>query len=68
VRAITNLCHCLNLKVVAEGVESPVHVEYLRSVECDIAQGYHYGRPMPALNFEAWLAAERDAASRASST
>jgi len=66
VRAITNLCHCLNLKVVAEGVESLAHADYLRSIDCDIAQGYHYGRPMPALNFEAWLAAERDAAARGS--
>jgi EAL domain-containing protein (putative c-di-GMP-specific phosphodiesterase class I) len=55
------------LKVVAEGVETQGHLEYLRSVECDIAQGYYFGRPMPALNFEAWLAAELDAANRARS-
>ncbi len=61
VRAITNLCHCLNLKVVAEGVESPLHVEYLRGVDCDIGQGFFFGRPMPAVNFEAWLAAELEA-------
>ena len=59
VRAITNLCHCLNLKVVAEGVETAAHAEYLRSVDCDIAQGYFFGRPMPALNFGAWLSAEQ---------
>ena len=49
----------LGKKVVAEGVETAAHAEYLRSVDCDIAQGYFFGRPMPALNFGAWLSAEQ---------
>jgi EAL domain-containing protein (putative c-di-GMP-specific phosphodiesterase class I) len=33
--------------VVAEGVEGTEHVHALRALGCDIAQGYHYARPMP---------------------
>ncbi|MCG8668429.1 MAG: EAL domain-containing protein [Pseudomonadales bacterium] len=47
--SIITLGHNLGLKVVAEGVETEEHVEFLREHKCDIAQGYHYGRPLPAL-------------------
>jgi len=45
------LAHSLALKVAAEGVEHPSHMDYLRSQKCDIAQGYLHGRPMPADEF-----------------
>ncbi|MDR9424684.1 MAG: bifunctional diguanylate cyclase/phosphodiesterase [Marinobacter sp.] len=38
----------MNLKVVAEGVETPEQLVHLKVAGCDIAQGYHLGRPMPA--------------------
>jgi len=47
-KAVINLAHSLNLKVVAEGVEN---VEQLRELErfgCDEIQGYYTGRPLPA--------------------
>lgn len=47
-RAIIDLAHVLNLVVCAEGVETAAHVEVLRELGCDFAQGYHLGRPMPA--------------------
>ncbi len=48
VRTAVDLGHNLGLTVVAEGVESAEHVAALRELGCDIAQGYHYGRPMAA--------------------
>jgi diguanylate cyclase (GGDEF)-like protein len=38
----------LKLKVVAEGVESPMQLAFLRVLECDEAQGYLFSRPVPA--------------------
>lgn len=49
------LAHSLNLKVVAEGVEQTGQMDYLRDQKCDMAQGYLYGRPVPADEFIALL-------------
>ena len=46
VRTAIDLGHNLGLTVVAEGVEGAEHVDALRALGCDIAQGYHYARPM----------------------
>jgi EAL domain-containing protein (putative c-di-GMP-specific phosphodiesterase class I) len=46
VRAIITLGHNLGLKVVAEGVELPEQVNFLRLNLCDEAQGFHYCRPI----------------------
>lgn len=58
-RAIVKTCimlgHELNMKVVAEGVESQRELEELRSLGCDIAQGYHIARPMPEEQFMEWF-------------
>src|SRR3954451_16448139 len=48
VRTAIDLGHNLGLTVVAEGVEGAEHVLALRELGCDIAQGYHYARPMGA--------------------
>jgi diguanylate cyclase (GGDEF)-like protein len=48
VRTAIDLGHNLGLTVVAEGVEGADHVDALRALGCDIAQGYHYARPMDA--------------------
>src|SRR5579871_806177 len=52
VRAIVSLAHSLRLKVVAEGVETPAQLDFLRAVGCDEYQGYHFSRPVPASEFE----------------
>ena len=57
VRAIIQMAHSLNLKTVAEGVETPAMAQQLRLFHCDEAQGYHFARPMPADEFAAYLAA-----------
>jgi diguanylate cyclase (GGDEF)-like protein len=45
---IINLGHSLNLKVMAEGVETAEHENFLKEKGCDEAQGYKYSKPIPA--------------------
>jgi diguanylate cyclase (GGDEF)-like protein/PAS domain S-box-containing protein len=44
--AIIALAHSLQIEVIAEGVESEHHVQMLRQMSCDQAQGYFYSRPI----------------------
>jgi diguanylate cyclase (GGDEF)-like protein len=45
--AIIRLAHALNLRVVAEGVETPEQVAFLKSRDCDEIQGYVVAKPLP---------------------
>jgi diguanylate cyclase (GGDEF)-like protein len=56
ISAIIAMAHSLNLEVIAEGVEEEKHIHLLRQMKCDILQGYHIARPMPAIDFEQLLA------------
>ena len=47
-KAIIAMGQNLNLKVLAEGVETEGQVEILRDSGCDYIQGYYFSRPMPA--------------------
>ena len=51
------LAHRLNLKVVAEGVETEAQAEALAAAGCDIGQGYLYSRPIGIDDLDHWLAA-----------
>ena len=51
VRAMIQMARSLNLKVLAEGVESEAVAVELRAMQCDLVQGYHFGRPMPTADF-----------------
>jgi diguanylate cyclase (GGDEF)-like protein len=62
VRSAITLGHSLGLTVVAEGVEDQAIMDRLRELGCDIAQGYHLGRPMPAAEIGPWLAARVEVA------
>lgn len=47
IEKIIELSHMLELKVIAEGVETRKQLEYLQSINCDIIQGYYYSKPQP---------------------
>ncbi len=55
IRAIIALGHSLDLKVVAEGVESVTQLELLRRFHCDEFQGFLFSRAVPAAEFERLL-------------
>jgi diguanylate cyclase (GGDEF)-like protein/PAS domain S-box-containing protein len=55
VRAIIAMAHSLQLDVLAEGVEEETQRSLLVAEGCDQAQGYLFGRPMPAAEFEKLL-------------
>ncbi|MBA4790757.1 MAG: EAL domain-containing protein [Rhizobiales bacterium] len=58
VEAIISLAHALDLKVVAEGVETREQADLLARLACDEVQGYLYGRPVPAHDIVAALPQE----------
>jgi diguanylate cyclase (GGDEF)-like protein/PAS domain S-box-containing protein len=57
IRTIVALAQNLEMQVVAEGVETPEQQSALRLLRCDFAQGFAFGRPVPAPQAEAQLAA-----------
>jgi diguanylate cyclase (GGDEF)-like protein len=48
VTAVIAMAHSLKLKVIAEGVETRQHLEWLQARDCDEVQGFHFSRPVPA--------------------
>ncbi|MDO8988100.1 MAG: EAL domain-containing protein [Sideroxyarcus sp.] len=57
IRSIISLGHRLNLRVIAEGVETQEQLDFLRIRGCDEMQGYFYARPMPAAEFAKFFTA-----------
>ena len=55
VSAAIDMGHRLNLKVVAEGIENEASAARLRELQCDLAQGFHFAKPMPRAELEKWL-------------
>ncbi|MBL8201115.1 MAG: EAL domain-containing protein [Chromatiales bacterium] len=68
VRSTIELAHNMGLVVCAEGVESTAAVELLRSLNCDIGQGYCISRPVPAGALAEWLASHEQAVASAART
>lgn len=52
--AMITMAHSLNMRVIAEGVESQAQVEFLRKCHCDVIQGYFFCYPMAAEALEEW--------------
>jgi len=65
VRAIIVLAHNLGLKVVAEGTETEEHVNLLRQLNCEMAQGYFFSRPADDHAMLKLLASNRSATAAA---
>jgi diguanylate cyclase (GGDEF)-like protein/PAS domain S-box-containing protein len=59
VNSIISLGRSLELRVIAEGVETAEDLAFLRDHKCDEAQGYYFSRPVPAEQFAALLNREQ---------
>lgn len=55
IESTTQLCHQLGFDVVIEGVETEEQLQIMRECGVDIVQGYHTGRPMPALQVQRYF-------------
>ena len=55
VKSVIALAHDLGLTVVAEGIETDEIWAIVDGFRCDVGQGYHFGKPMPAREFEVCL-------------
>jgi len=55
--AVIALSRSLGLELVAEGIETEAALRYLRERGCHLGQGYHFSRPLPLAELEAWYAA-----------
>ena len=54
VRKTIEIGHELGMKVVAEGVETAAQLHMLSALNCDVAQGYLFSRPLTAVDIAAW--------------
>jgi EAL domain-containing protein (putative c-di-GMP-specific phosphodiesterase class I) len=50
-KAIIAMARSLSLQVIAEGVETPEQLVFLREQQCDKLQGYLFSRPIPTAEF-----------------
>ena len=55
VETIINMAHNLNLKVIAEGVETESQLNFLIKNKCDEIQGYYFSKPLSPHNFEEFI-------------
>jgi EAL domain-containing protein (putative c-di-GMP-specific phosphodiesterase class I)/GGDEF domain-containing protein len=58
VKSIIDLVHSLDMKILAEGVETKKQYEFLKELKCDYIQGYYFHRPMTEDDYEKLLAKE----------
>ncbi|HPA90167.1 MAG TPA: EAL domain-containing protein [Quisquiliibacterium sp.] len=71
VQVLIDLAHTFDMMALAEGVEDAAIAARLAEAGCDVAQGYHYARPLPPFEFAGWVrafnagAADQDGTARA---
>ncbi len=56
IQAIVSLGKSLNYRIIAEGVENEAQAAFLKSIGCDIAQGFLFARPLEADGLLQWVA------------
>ncbi|MEN9316476.1 MAG: Bacteriophytochrome cph2 [Pseudomonadota bacterium] len=54
VTSLIELAHAFDLRIVAEGVEDATTLEYLRTIGCDLIQGWHLSKALPPDTFLSW--------------
>jgi diguanylate cyclase (GGDEF)-like protein len=59
-KAIIGMGHGLQLKVIAEGVETAEQLQLLREIGCDQIQGFYFSQPLPADEFGKMLLVRKD--------
>jgi EAL domain-containing protein (putative c-di-GMP-specific phosphodiesterase class I) len=62
---VVTLAHALGVVAVAEGIETDGQLAHMRTVGCDIGQGYLFSRPAPGEEMTAFLRSARDGDARA---
>ena len=62
-QCIAQVGNALGLEVTAEGVETEQQLTNVRNAGCDLVQGYHYARPLPADELDQWMTDFRSARS-----
>ncbi|WP_375320380.1 EAL domain-containing protein [Aliivibrio logei] len=55
INAIISIAHGMNLSVVAEGIETNEHLEFLLGKGCEYGQGYLFSKPLPVTEFEVFI-------------
>lgn len=55
VELILDTCRRFHIQTVAEGIEEPDKLAFLKEKHCDLIQGYIYAKPMPVSQFELWM-------------
>lgn len=55
VKSIIHMSHSLNMKVIAEGVETEEQLQFLKNEKCDEIQGYYFSKPLPPNKFSQFL-------------
>jgi diguanylate cyclase (GGDEF)-like protein/PAS domain S-box-containing protein len=67
VKTIIELAHNLDMRVIAEGVETEEQLNWLKQQECDEAQGYYFSEPLTVEQFELLMRSELESRPSASS-
>ena len=55
IRSVVALTAKLQMETVAEGIEEIGQIEFLRSIRCDVVQGFFFSKPLPMEAFEKWV-------------
>ena len=55
IKSVVELAKSLHMQTVTEGVEITEQADFLKSIGCDMAQGFLFSKPLPIIEFEAFL-------------